>query len=142
MKSTGKCVLGSTLSRSIFLGIMGDDGLSKPFPWPVTSRTTCNDTKTSTHQRFTTHVNIFHHTGGPYKNLCPLVQYYFWQSDIIIMWRYNKYVCSPWKNEERTVVTWSHFSACSLLCTASTNTSPPGREKRSSCFFLRPSLGT
>lgn len=141
MDETNVC-WNPTLSSSIFLGIMGDDGLSNPFPWPVTSRTTCNHTKIHTHQWFPTSVNIVHHTGGPfYKSNFPLVQYCFWQQDTSIVYIYNRLI-SKRASEWGTLFTWSHFSACSLLCMANTSASPPGRENRSSCFFLRPSLGT
>ncbi len=117
-----------TLSSSIFLGIMGDDGLSNPFPWPVTSRTTCNHTKIHTHQWFPTSVNIVHHTGGPfYKSNFPLVQYCFWQQDTSIACMYNRLIYKH-ASEWGTVFTWSHFSACSLLCMA--NTSASHREER------------
>lgn len=42
---------------------------------------------------------------------------------------------------ERGCVTFSHSSACSLLCTASTRASAPWWTIFSSCFFFLPSLG-
>ncbi len=124
-----------TLSSSIFLGIMGDDGLSNPFPWPVTSRTTCNHTKIHTHQWFPTSVNIVHHTGGPfYKSNFPLVQYCFWQQDTSIACMYNRLIYKH-ASEWGTCVYLEPFSACSLLCMANTSASPPEESNRSSCFF-------
>lgn len=76
---------------------------------------------------------MFHHVSFPYTTVLHILYTIYYNLGFL--------ATSQSISFERECVTFSHSSACSLLCTASTRASAPWWTIFSSCFFFLPSLG-